>query len=59
MSQAAPSPPSPAAHHPLLRRRAAALDAEVHLTAGHDLGSVPFETHAAWRPKGRETSRGE
>jgi transcriptional regulator with XRE-family HTH domain len=32
---------------PLLRRLAAALDADVHLTAGHDLGSVWFETHAA------------
>jgi transcriptional regulator with XRE-family HTH domain len=32
---------------PLLRRLAAALDAEVRLTAGHDLGSVWFETHAA------------
>jgi excisionase family DNA binding protein len=30
----------------LLRRLAAALDAEVHLTAGHDLGSVWFEPHA-------------
>ena len=26
----------------LLRRLAAALDADVHLTAGHDLGSVRF-----------------
>jgi hypothetical protein len=26
---------------------AAALNADVHLTAGHDLGSVWFETHAA------------
>lgn len=32
---------------PLLRRLAAALDAEVRLTSGHDLGSVWFETHAA------------
>ena len=32
---------------PLLRRLAAALNAAVHLTAGHDLGSVWFETHAA------------
>lgn len=32
---------------PLLRRLAAALDADVHLTAGHDLGSVWFEPHAA------------
>jgi transcriptional regulator with XRE-family HTH domain len=32
---------------PLLRRLAAALNAEVRLTAGHDLGSVWFETHAA------------
>ncbi|MFZ2043152.1 helix-turn-helix domain-containing protein [Trebonia sp.] len=32
---------------PLLRRVAAALNADVHLTAGHDLGSVWFETHAA------------
>ena len=32
---------------PLLRRLAAALDAEVRLTAGHDLGSVWFDTHAA------------
>ena len=31
----------------LLRRLAAALDADVRLTAGHDLGSVWFETHAA------------
>jgi ribosome-binding protein aMBF1 (putative translation factor) len=31
----------------LLRRLAAALDAGVHLTAGHDLGSVRFEPHAA------------
>ena len=31
----------------LLRRLAAALNADVHLTAGHDLGSVWFETHAA------------
>lgn len=31
----------------LLRRLAAALDAEVRLTPGHDLGSVWFETHAA------------
>jgi transcriptional regulator with XRE-family HTH domain len=32
---------------PLLRHLAAALNADVHLTAGHDLGSVWFETHAA------------
>lgn len=32
---------------PLLRRLATALDADVHLTGGHDLGSVWFETHAA------------
>ena len=31
----------------LLRYLAAALDADVHLTAGHDLGSVSFEPHAA------------
>jgi len=31
----------------LLRRLAAALDADVRLTAGHDLGSVWFEPHAA------------
>ncbi len=31
----------------LLRRLAAALDADVRLTAGHDLGSMWFETHAA------------
>ena len=31
----------------LLRRLAAALDADVRITAGHDLGSVDFETHAA------------
>jgi transcriptional regulator with XRE-family HTH domain len=31
----------------LLRRLAAALDADVRLTAGHDLGSVCFEPHAA------------
>jgi transcriptional regulator with XRE-family HTH domain len=32
---------------PLLRRLAAALDADVRLTPGHDLGSLWFETHAA------------
>ena len=32
---------------PLPRRLAAALDAAAHLTAGHDLGSVRFEPHAA------------
>ena len=31
----------------LLRRLAAALDAEVRLTGGHDLGSVWFESRAA------------
>jgi transcriptional regulator with XRE-family HTH domain len=31
----------------LLRQLAAALDADVRLTSGHDLGSVWFETHAA------------
>ena len=31
----------------LLRCLAAALDADVRLTPGHDLGSVGFETHAA------------
>jgi transcriptional regulator with XRE-family HTH domain len=31
----------------LLRTLAAALDADVRLTAGHDLGSVWFEAHAA------------
>ena len=31
----------------LLRRLAAALDADVRLTPGHDLGSVWFEIHAA------------
>jgi transcriptional regulator with XRE-family HTH domain len=31
----------------LLRRLAAALDADVRLTPGHDLGSVGFGTHAA------------
>jgi transcriptional regulator with XRE-family HTH domain len=31
----------------LLRHLAAALDADVHLTAGHDLGSIRFENHAA------------
>jgi hypothetical protein len=31
----------------LLRRLAAALDADVRLTAGHDLGSMWFEPHAA------------
>ena len=31
----------------LLRRLAAALDDDVRLTAGHDLGSVWFEPHAA------------
>src|SRR5262249_32606353 len=32
---------------PLLPRLAAALDAAVRLTPGHDLGSVGFVTHAA------------
>jgi transcriptional regulator with XRE-family HTH domain len=32
---------------PLLRRLAVALNADVRLTGGHDLGSVWFETHAA------------
>jgi transcriptional regulator with XRE-family HTH domain len=32
---------------PLLRLLAAALDADVRLTGGHDLGSVWFEAHAA------------
>ncbi|MFI6734687.1 helix-turn-helix domain-containing protein [Nonomuraea sp. NPDC050451] len=31
----------------LLRRLAAALDADVRLTSGHDLGSIRFEAHAA------------
>jgi transcriptional regulator with XRE-family HTH domain len=31
----------------LLRRLAAALDADVRITAGDDLGSVGFESHAA------------
>jgi transcriptional regulator with XRE-family HTH domain len=31
----------------LLRRLAAALDADVRLTSGHDFGSVGFETHDA------------
>lgn len=31
----------------LLRHLAAALDSDVRLTAGHGLGSVWFETHAA------------
>ncbi len=31
----------------LLRRLAAAMDSDVRLTAGHDLGSVWFESHAA------------
>ncbi len=31
----------------LLRHLAAALDSDVRLTAGHDLGSVWFEAHAA------------
>jgi transcriptional regulator with XRE-family HTH domain len=31
----------------LLRHLAAALDSDVRLTAGHDLGSVWFETRAA------------
>jgi transcriptional regulator with XRE-family HTH domain len=31
----------------LLRQLAAALDADVRLTPGHDLGSVWFEPHAA------------
>jgi hypothetical protein len=30
-----------------LRRLAAALDADVHLTAGHDLGSARSNPHAA------------
>jgi transcriptional regulator with XRE-family HTH domain len=30
----------------LLRHRAAALDADVRLTPGHNLGSVGFESHA-------------
>jgi hypothetical protein len=30
----------------LLRRLAAAQDTDVHVTAGHDLGSVRFEPHA-------------
>lgn len=32
---------------PLLRRLAAALDTDVRITAGDDLGSVGFESHAA------------
>jgi transcriptional regulator with XRE-family HTH domain len=32
---------------PLLRRLAAALDADVRITAGDDLDSVGFENHAA------------
>jgi transcriptional regulator with XRE-family HTH domain len=32
---------------PLLRQLAAALNATVHLTPGHDLGSVLFQTLAA------------
>jgi hypothetical protein len=32
---------------PLLRRLASALNADVRLNGGHDLGSVCFETHAA------------
>ena len=31
----------------LLRRLAAALDADARITAGHDLGSVGFEAHAS------------
>jgi transcriptional regulator with XRE-family HTH domain len=31
----------------LLRRLASALDSDVRLTTGHDLGSVWFEPHAA------------
>jgi transcriptional regulator with XRE-family HTH domain len=31
----------------LLRRLAAALDADVRITAGYDLGSVSFQTHPA------------
>jgi transcriptional regulator with XRE-family HTH domain len=31
----------------LLRRLAAALNADVRLTSGHDAGSVEFETHDA------------
>jgi transcriptional regulator with XRE-family HTH domain len=31
----------------LLRRLAAALNADVRLTSGHDLGSMWFEAHAA------------
>ncbi|GAA1513315.1 hypothetical protein GCM10009677_52980 [Sphaerisporangium rubeum] len=32
---------------PLLRRLAAALDADVRMTSGHDVGSLWFEAHAA------------
>ena len=40
---------------PLLRRLDAALNADVRLTGGHDLGSVWFETHAALpKPRRRE-----
>jgi transcriptional regulator with XRE-family HTH domain len=41
----------------LLRRLAAALDADVRLTAGHDLGSVWFEPHAAWALAPHEGTR--
>ena len=34
----------PARCHPLLRRLAGALDADVRLTTGHNLGSLWFET---------------
>ncbi len=44
-AQAAPSPPIP-----LLRCLAAALDADVRLTAGHDLGSVGFENPHGLNP---------
>jgi transcriptional regulator with XRE-family HTH domain len=40
---------------PLLRRLAEALNADVRLTAGHDLGSLWFETHAARPSSGTGT----
>lgn len=41
----------------LLRRLAAALDSDVRLTPGHDLGSVRFEPHAAWTGAQPRTAR--
>ena len=43
MRSSAPKRAAPSQPWPLLRHLAAALDADVHLTAGHDLGSVWFD----------------